>query len=189
MDHEGSCCLHYIAKAKSNNVAMLQEILRMGSNESPSIEESLHPSLLTLRNSHGDTWLHVCCDNKQVSRFPVANKQLLIISIVLNCVHFQTAMCEMLLKLKCDVNISNSSNGSRPLHIAVRKRCLPLVKLLLEHGADPTLEASSASVSFCRSLPLQLIAHMNRTITVSQLGISAVSCDQTAIFTCWFKRR
>ena len=50
-------------------------------------------------------------------------------------------MCELLLPLEgCEVNLANPRSGCVALHVAVKKRCLPLVRLLLDSGADPTVK-------------------------------------------------
>ena len=60
VDHDGSTCLHYIARAKSNNADLVRELQQHpGSGQ-------LQPALLDMQNSAGDTFLHVACDHKQV---------------------------------------------------------------------------------------------------------------------------
>ena len=50
-------------------------------------------------------------------------------------------MCELLLPLEgCEVNLANPRSGCVALHVAVKKRCLPMVRLLLDSGADPTVK-------------------------------------------------
>ena len=65
LDHDGSTCLHYIARAKGNNAEMVRELQQHpGSGPHAPPWQS---ALLNLQNSAGDSWLHVACDHKQVS--------------------------------------------------------------------------------------------------------------------------
>mmetsp|Transcript_11800 Transcript_11800/g.11866 ORF Transcript_11800/g.11866 Transcript_11800/m.11866 type:complete len:507 (+) Transcript_11800:47-1567(+) len=68
-------------------------------------------SLLTSVDKAGDTALHMACEAKNLR------------------------LVEYLL-LTCSVHVSNTA-GVTPLHIAVKRRMIPLISLLLQHGANP----------------------------------------------------
>lgn len=56
------------------------------------------------------------------------------------------AAATWLLRLGANANLANKV-GDSPLHLAVKKRSLPLVKVLLSHGADPNLVRGSTGKS------------------------------------------
>ena len=78
----------------------------------------LHPSLVSARTAAGDTPLHIACWQKQL------------------------AIVEALLDHQLDVNACGWQ-GRTPLHYAVhdgRAVSVPIVRVLIEHGADPSIE-------------------------------------------------
>jgi hypothetical protein len=65
----------------------------------------------------------------------------------------QVELVKLLLEEGCSASMYNALTHSTPLHMAVRRRSLEIVTLLLEYGADPLLQdkvsASRGSVALC----------------------------------------
>jgi hypothetical protein len=65
----------------------------------------------------------------------------------------QVELVKLLLEEGCSASTYNALTHSTPLHMAVRRRSLEIVTLLLEYGADPLLQdkvsASRGSVALC----------------------------------------
>jgi ankyrin repeat protein len=49
----------------------------------------------------------------------------------------QLELAKLLLEEGCSAGARNATTHSTPLHVAVKRRSLELVNLLLEYGADP----------------------------------------------------
>jgi hypothetical protein len=65
----------------------------------------------------------------------------------------QVELVKLLLEEGCSASTYNSHTHSTPLHMAVRRRSLEIVTLLLEYGADPLLQDKvSPSTWFCCAL-------------------------------------
>jgi hypothetical protein len=65
----------------------------------------------------------------------------------------QVELVKLLLEEGCSASAYNALTHSTPLHMAVRRRSLEIVTLLLEYGADPLLQDKvSASTWFCCAL-------------------------------------
>lgn len=65
-----------------------------------------------------------------------------------------TAAASLLIKANADVNGFDNA-GATPLHIAARNGNLPLVKLLVENGADPAMGADKSHPYCPGETPLQ----------------------------------
>jgi hypothetical protein len=62
-------------------------------------------------------------------------------------------LVKLLLEEGCSASAYNALTQSTPLHMAVRRRSLEIVTLLLEYGADPLLQDKvSPSTWSCRAL-------------------------------------
>jgi ankyrin repeat protein len=77
-------------------------------------------SKVNAKNADGFTPLHKLCENKGIPRCAV-----------------------FLLKAKATPNIQDNIGKMTPLHFAVTKDNYPLIDVLLEYGADPTIQNAS----------------------------------------------
>lgn len=72
----------------------------------------------------GEHWLHVACEHRQLEL------------VRLYFTRPQSPSEGERLQVSC----RNPRTGATPLHLCVRKRLLPLAQLLLDYGADPSLQ-------------------------------------------------
>ena len=85
--------------------------------------------------------------------------------------HAQRATIERLLDAGADPNVTDS-NGTTPLHRAIRNRCASAVAALLERGADPTADNGRGST------PMDLAVH---TTGRGGTGSAAAKAEQERI--------
>lgn len=111
-DSEGATVLHYLARGPAS-VAIAQLLSDVATGD-----------VLVAVDTRNDTALHIACDQKQTR----------IAEWLLESYPCASPACDT----PCPLVRSLNSSGFTPLHIAVRRRCLPLVKLLLQHHSDPS---------------------------------------------------
>ena len=149
-DKDGNTCLHHaVQNCTANTIMPLLQLKYLN---------------VGLVNLHKNTALHYFCqkytsDNAQdilkllIERGSEVNAlnsfgETALHSAILN--RSQTAMMiisKIILQSWCDVNTANR-NGETALHFAVRRGVEQLVSLLMQYGADPTLQTKSGVSAF-----------------------------------------
>ena len=164
-----------------------------------------HGADVNLRyNDNSDSVLHLALGSKNDAIFKllidagadmnIATSKLHV--LILACRHGKAALVELLLASGVDVSVSRTKSESRayipyeeatPLHAACANSHLPVVQLLVDHGADiektnqssatPLIAAIRANdLSIIRSL-LDAGANVNHAVDVTPLSEAAEKCE------------
>jgi uncharacterized protein len=115
VDSSGCSVVHYACRCGSTADKVLRTLIE---------NVKIPPSLIYAPDHSNSTALHIACDNKCIGAV-----ELLLSSSL-------SGTDSGSIQQATYVNTINSS-GLSPLHIAIKKRSSEIVKLLLEHEADP----------------------------------------------------